>query len=67
MLGASLVIAHLVLGAFFYSLRTSDDIVAVVGSATKCSTFDTDGYGMYNTETRRKDITVTVRATFKIT
>jgi hypothetical protein len=40
MLGASLILAALVFGAFFYSSRASDDTVAVVGSATKRFTSD---------------------------
>lgn len=39
-LGASLVIAALVFGGFFYSSRATDDTVAVVGSATKRFTSD---------------------------
>lgn len=39
-LGASLVIAALVFGMFFYTSRASDDTIAVVGSATKRFTSD---------------------------
>ena len=40
MLGASLVVAALVFGIFFYTARISDDTIAVVGSATKRFTSD---------------------------